>query len=366
MINSVVVIPALNPDERMVDYVKALSAQGFARIIVINDGSSEEYDKFFDAANEVENCIVLRHVVNRGKGCALKTAMKHYLDNMHGYDGIITADADGQHTLEDAVNIANLMSSMDDALILGSRDFDAEGIPPRSRFGNRMTSVVFKMAHGSYLRDTQTGLRGIPHKLVPVFVETRGERYEYEMNMLIECSRRSIKMVEEPIQTVYIDDNSSSHFHVIRDSFKIYKVILGDLMMYILSGLISFLVDQGIFNLLDLVLLPLIFSGVLQSTSLIWTYTAVGVARVFSSLLNYALNKRFAFHQTEKSPSFLVKYVVLVVMAATVSGLLVWMITSLTPLPKAIVKPVIDLIFVLINYTLQRSWVFKKTDSEEE
>lgn len=365
MINSVVVIPALNPDQRMVDYVRALSEQGFARIIVINDGSSEEYDKFFNEAGEVENCVVLRHVVNRGKGCALKTAMKHYLDYTPGYDGIITADADGQHTLEDAVNIANIMSGMDDALILGSRDFTAEDIPPRSRFGNRMTSVIFKLAHGCYLRDTQTGLRGIPNKLIPVFAELRGERYEYEMNMLIECSRRSIKMVEEPIQTVYIDDNSSSHFHVIRDSFKIYKVILGDLIKYVLSGLISFIVDQGLFNLLDLVLLPLLLTGVLESSSLIWTYTAVGIARVFSSLLNYALNKRIVFRQTERSPGFLVKYAALVIMAAAASGLLVWVITSLTPLPKAIVKPVIDLIFVLINYTLQRSWVFKKTDSED-
>ncbi len=366
MINSVVVIPALNPDERMVDYVKALSETGFAKIIVINDGSSEEYDTFFERAGEVANCIVLRHVVNRGKGCALKTAMKHYLDYMPGYDGIITADADGQHTLEDAVNIANIMSGMNDALILGSRDFGAEDIPARSRFGNRMTSVIFKLAHGRYLRDTQTGLRGIPNKLIPMFAELRGERYEYEMNMLIECSRKGVKMVEEPIQTVYIDDNSSSHFHVIRDSFKIYKVILGDLFKYILSGIVSFIVDQGLFNLLDLVLLPLILGGVLESSSLIWTYTAVGVARVFSSLLNYVLNKRYAFRQTEKSASFLLKYAALVVMAAAVSGLLVWLITSLTPLPKAIVKPVIDLIFVFINYSLQRSWVFKKTDSDED
>ncbi len=366
MINSVVVIPALNPDERMVTYVKALSEAGFAKIIVINDGSSEEYDSFFARADEVDNCVVLRHVENRGKGCALKTAMKHYLDYIQGCDGIITADADGQHTLEDAVNIAGLMSTMDDALILGARDFTAEDIPARSRFGNRMTSIVFKMAHGCYLRDTQTGLRGIPNKLIPIFADLRGERYEYEMNMLIECSRRSIKMVEEPIQTVYIDDNSSSHFHVIRDSFKIYKVVLRDMFMYLFSGFVSFIVDQGLFNLLDLVLLPLLLSGILESTSLIWTYIAVGVARFFSSLLNYAINKRFAFQQTQKSASFLVKFAALVVMAATASSLIVWMITSLTPLPKAIVKPVVDICFIFINYTLQRSWVFKKNDSDDE
>lgn len=365
MINSVVVIPCLNPDDRMVDYVRALSDQGFARIIVVNDGSAESYDSFFERAEAIDNCIVLRHVENRGKGCALKTAMKYYLESCTGYDGIITADADGQHTLEDATNIASLMSSMDDALILGSRDFSQDDVPARSRFGNRATSVVFKLAHGCYLRDTQTGLRGIPHKLVPIFADLRGDRYEYEMNMLIECSRRNIKMVEEPIKTVYIDDNSSSHFKVIRDSGKIYWIILRDLVMYIFSGFVAFIVDQGIFNVMDLLLLPLMLGAMLDSKSFTWIAIAGGVARVISSLINYALNKRFAFHNNEKGAKFLLKYALLVVLVLAASSLLVWIITSITPLPKAIVKPIVDLVLVFVNYTIQRTWVFKRSADEE-
>ncbi len=365
MINSVVVIPCLNPDDRMVDYVQALSDQGFAQIIVVNDGSAESYDSFFHRAEVIDRCVVLRHVENRGKGCALKTAMRYYLESCSGYDGIITADADGQHTLEDATNIATIMSFMDDALILGSRDFSQDDVPARSRFGNRATSVVFKLAHGRYLRDTQTGLRGIPHKLVPVFADLRGDRYEYEMNMLIECSRRNIKMVEEPIKTVYIDDNSSSHFKVIRDSGKIYWIILRDLAMYIFSGIVSFIADQGIFNLMDLLLLPMIAGALLDSKSFTWIAIAGGVARIISSLINFALNKRLAFHNNEKGAKFLLKYALLVVLVLAASSLLVWMITSVTSIPKAIVKPVVDLVLVLINYTIQRTWVFRRSSDED-
>ena len=365
MINSAVVIPCLNPDDRLVDYAKALSDHGFARIIVVNDGSAESYDSYFARVEAIANCVVLRHVENRGKGCALKTAMKYYLESCTGLDGIITADADGQHTLEDAVNIAGLMSSMDDTLILGSRDFSQDDVPARSRFGNRCTSVVFKLAHGRYLRDTQTGLRGIPNKLIPLFVELRGERYEYEMNMLIECARRNIKMVEEPIRTVYIDENASSHFKIFRDSGKIYWIILRDLAMYIFSGFVAFIVDQGLFNLMDLLLLPLLLSGIVDSKSLIWIALAGGVARVFSSLVNYALNKRVAFQNTEKGGKFLLKYALLVVLVLAASSLLVWVITGITPIPKAIVKPIVDLVLVFVNYTIQRTWVFRRSADDE-
>ncbi len=364
MINSAVVIPCLNPDDRMVEYVQALSDQGFAKIIVVNDGSAEKYDSFFQRSEAISNCVVLKHVENRGKGCALKTAMKYYLDSVTGCNGIITADADGQHTLEDATNIAGLMSTMDDSLILGSRDFSQDDVPARSRFGNRCTSVVFKLAHGCYLRDTQTGLRGIPNKLIPLFADLRGERYEYEMNMLIECSRRNIKMVEEPIKTVYIDDNSSSHFKVFRDSGKIYWIILRDLFMYILSGVISYVVDQGLYILMFYLLLPRLFGASPADNSLMWIAIAAGVARICSSLVNFALNKRLAFRNNEKGAKFLLKYALLVVLVLAASSFLVWILTSITPIPKIIIKPIVDLVLVFINYSIQRTWVFKPSSEE--
>lgn len=366
MMNSAIVVPSLNPDEKMVSYVKALSDYGFRTIIVVNDGSSEQYDSFFDEVAAVDGCVVLRHVCNCGKGRALKTAMAYYLENCRGCNGIITCDADGQHTLADTANISKLMATIDDALILGSRQFNTGDVPMRSLAGNRITSVVFKLAHGRYLSDTQTGLRGIPNKLIPELVELDGDRYEYEMNMLIDCCRRNVKIVEEPIETVYIDDNASSHFHAVRDSAKIYWVILKSFLLYLIAGLISFAVDQGIFILFDKVLLQLWFTPFgLDDKRAVWIYTATGVARVISSLLNFLLNKRFTFKQDDRSGVYLLRYTILVVVVAATSALLVWAISNFFNLSSIPVKLVVDLILVFINYTIQRAWVFNK-DSDDE
>jgi len=260
--NSVILIPSLNPDEKLIDYIDRLAAHGFDRIIVVNDGSSADYDSFFEQAAAYDACTVLRHEVNRGKGAALKTGMRYYLENFAGCDGIVTGDADGQHSLEDTAKLAEMLAAGTDALILGSRDFNSKNVPPRSRFGNKTTSTVFKLTHGKWLSDTQTGLRAIPDRLVKLFSEIDGERYEYEMNMLIECADRGIPIEEQTIETIYIDDNSGSHFHAVRDSIRIYRIILRDIFRYLLSGLFCFLLDIGIFWLLDKFLAPRLFSDV--------------------------------------------------------------------------------------------------------
>lgn len=223
--NCVVLIPSLKPDELLVQYVERLIGHGFDKVIVVNDGSPAEYDSFFERVAANPQCTVLRHEVNRGKGAALKTGMKYYLEHFRGCDGIVTGDADGQHTLKDTAHLAELLSKGSQGLILGSRDFSLPDVPARSRFGNRTTSTVFKMTNGVWIGDTQTGLRAIPDALVDLFSDIEGERYEYEMNMLIECAHRRIPISEVTIDTVYINDNSGSHFHAVRDSWRIYKLI---------------------------------------------------------------------------------------------------------------------------------------------
>lgn len=363
--NSAVLIPSLNPDEKMTDYVKALSEFGFKKIIVVDDGSPEEYRSFFDAAAAVPGCVVLRHEVNKGKGCALKTGMKYYLENISDCDGIVTADADGQHTLEDAANISELISTMDDALILGSRDFSGEDVPPRSRFGNRTTSVVFKVAHGTYLNDTQTGLRGIPNKLIPLFSEIAGERYEYEMNMLVECSKRDIKMIEEPIKTVYIDENKSSHFHVIRDSVKVYWLVLRDVLAYLFSGGLSYVVDYVTYLSLNLWIFPLLLLPFADRDGKLWIFLATLFARIISSLFNFMMNKLIVFKSHKNTGKHLFKYALLVVAIMLTSWLLVWTFSNWIGISSLIVKPIVDLVLVIVSYTAQRTWVFRG-DSDEE
>lgn len=362
--NPVILIPSLNPDERLVEYVDRLVSNGFERIMVINDGSSSEYDDFFNRVAAYEQCTLLKHEVNQGKGRALKTGMEYYLEHFAGCDGIVTGDADGQHTIEDTLKLAKILAERQDALLLGSRDFSGDDIPPRSRFGNRMTSLVFKLIHGVWLGDTQTGLRGIPDSMVKMFSKVEGERYEYEMNMLIACAERKIPIVEETIQTIYIDDNSSSHFHPIRDSVRIYWLILKNIILYLCSSIFCFFVEFIILFLLEHFLFSKLGTGNL-SEKVIRFISILGegfVARGSSALLNFYINKTIVFKKKGHTFSSMGKYIALVIGNYIVSYSIVGLVSTIFGYKPIWIAPIVSVCMTIVTYTLQKIWVFKKDE----
>jgi len=227
MINCAVIIPALNPTSFLNHYVKQLTQNGIAEIIVINDGSSKTYHSVFTELNKLESCTVLSHTANLGKGIALKTAFSYYLKHFPYLCGVVTADADGQHTVEDVCKVAEMISNQPE-IIMGVRDFTEEDVPLRSYTGNKITGKAFERLFHVQLSDTQTGLRGIPAKELNWMQYLKGERYEYEINMLINAVRRDIKLTEVSIQTIYADNNSGSYYSTFRDSMRIItKLISG-------------------------------------------------------------------------------------------------------------------------------------------
>ena len=213
------IIPALNPDLKLIKLVKELKKE-YQDIIVVNDGS--ESDDIFKKLD----CIILTHKTNLGKGEGLKTAFKYYLDNLSKkYLGVICLDADGQHLVSDAVNMSNLLIK-EDKFILGTRLFNTKETPFRNKLGNRITSRLFKWLYKVYIKDTQTGLRGIPNRLIKPLLKVEGSRFEYELNVLIKLVKDKEEIVEYDIKTVYLkDSNKKSHYKVIKDSFKVYKVL---------------------------------------------------------------------------------------------------------------------------------------------
>ncbi|GBF12600.1 glycosyltransferase family 2 protein [Tepidibacillus sp. HK-1] len=226
MRNYAIIIPALNPTNSLVDYVKSLLEEGAAQIIVVNDGSKEELDDIFTELNKIEGCTVLTHETNQGKGRALKTAFQYYLEFHKDLEGVITADADGQHSLEDVYKVAKAIENSDQGIVLGVRDFSKPNVPFRSNIGNRITSLIFRLLFGYKLEDTQTGLRGIPNKILPQIQELKGERYEYEINMLIYTTKMNIKISEVPIQTLYFNNNAGSHYKSILDSIRVLSILI--------------------------------------------------------------------------------------------------------------------------------------------
>lgn len=344
-------IPSLNPDMNLIEYIDQLIKIGFKKIIIINDGSSKKYDNIFQLIENKKECILLKHAINQGKGRALKTGFNYYLNNFSDYDGIVTADADGQHSAKDTLNIAEILSKNPNHLVLGTRNFNEEIVPFKSKAGNKITSVIFRLLYGKKISDTQTGLRGVGNMFMKTCLNLSGERYEYEINMLISAVKNKVVIDEPFIETIYLNDNKGSHFNPIKDSIKIYKVLFQEFFKFVFSGLFSFIIDILLFKLfVSTIFLPL------NNTYCILFGTVL--ARIISSLINYTLNKNVVFNSNGKN--LIIKYYTLCVIQMLISGLLVSLLFNFGLFSKTICKIIIDIILFFISYNIQKNIIFRK------
>lgn len=335
----IVVIPAYEPDEKLLHVVDDLRRDTAYAIVVVDDGSSAAAQPVFAALPE--DVTLLRHAENRGKGRALKTAYEYIAAHFPQTEGVVTVDADGQHLPADVMRVSEEWADHPEALVLGSRRFTGN-VPWRSRTGNAITRAVFRLSTGVAVFDTQTGLRAFAVSRIPMMLEMRGERYEYEINVLLYATRQRIPIREVTIETVYIADNASSHFHPLRDSWRIYKMIL----LFVASSLLSALVDY---------VLVLAFSAVfaMQAQGLL---LSVVLARVISSFLNYMLNRRFVFGDRSRR-SVLRYYLVAAGILLANYGLL----SALSAvLPLAFAKLLVELALYPLSFYLQRRFVFAR------
>ena len=354
--NVVILIPSLEPDERLPAYIRELEQSGFGLIVVVDDGSGEDYQAVFREVAEIPHTTVLRHEVNRGKGVALKTGYRHILELPDTWRTVITADSDGQHTVRDCIRLAEKVADGRKALYLGSRDFNLPDIPPKSRTGNRITSTVFRLLYGHWLPDTQTGLRAFRREELPFMAEVEGDRYEYEMKVLIACARAGIPMIPVTIETIYENGNEGTHFHPIRDSWRIYKVILGSFFRFMGSSLICVLIDQAAAFILREWLLP----GWGVPAGSLWNVNISGWgARLISSVVNYTLNKNLVFRQKGKDRNTAWKYALLCVAVICISNLGVWLLGKIG-VAGWVAKLMMDTALYFLSYRLQQAWVFRE------
>ena len=362
--NISVVLPSLDPDEKLIAVVDGLLGAGFTDIILINDGSKKENLHYFVTAAAHPEVTLLHHEVNRGKGAALKTAFNWFLENRPNAIGVVTVDGDNQHHPDDTKACSERMAQTG-KVILGCRDFSLPHVPPRSRIGNNATCLVFKLMVGMTISDTQTGLRAIPTDAVRAFCKVKGDRFEYETNMLLAMKEQSIDYGEVKIRTVYIEENKSSHFRAVRDSWRIYKLILGHFFRYTLSSMTSALVDIGLFNLLS-ILLEGVLSGILL------TAIPTVAARICSSLLNFFLNKKVVFHSHVSTGKAILRYYALAIpqmiaqLALTHGVFELFGIGDDQFILRDVIYAIVMVALYFISFTIQRRWVFAGRKKESK
>lgn len=349
MDNIFVIVPTLNPNVDIFTPFLDQLLKDFKNVLVYDDGCRDEYQDFFKSL-EKKGIVVLHHYVNLGKGRAMKDAFNFILNEYPNIKGVVTADSDGQHSVKDIKKCAKAVLAHQDSLILGCRDFNQKNVPGRNRFGNKTTRSVLKIFCGVGVSDTQTGLRGLSREVMAKFMTTSGDRFEYETNQLIDTISKNVPIYEVPIETIYVNGNTESHFNPIKDSIAIYKMFI----KYIFASASAFIID---------ILLFALFAKILKLPHHILVATVL--ARIISSIYNYSVNANMVFKNKNKT-SF-IKYAILVIIQMMVSGLAVdflasHVFTSVSPVP---IKIVVDIIIFIVNFIVQREFIFVGDKNEK-
>lgn len=367
----IALIPAYEPDRKLLGVITDLGKQGFD-IVLVDDGSGPEYAEIFEQTLERipgktgGSVKLLIHEANRGKGAALKTGLD-FISNFMIMKGeekdcvVVTVDADGQHLAGDVSRVARKAFAELGALILGSRRLSNNEVPLRSRFGNSVTRKVFRLATGAPVYDTQTGLRAFTADLISELLKIRGDRYEYEINMLMELAGKGIPIREIEIEAVYMDGNSSSHFKAVRDSIRIYREIgayalsgspLFQAAKFSASSLFSFLVDYAVYALLLLTGPGLVFANI--------------GARLVSSAVNFTINRRLVFRSDSNAFRSAIRYFALAAFILAGNTFVLRTLVGTFGIGRMAAKIFTEILFFMISWTVQKYVVFYSAQSQDE
>ena len=327
----IILIPAYNPNRLLIKIVTELYDKKI-KTIIVDDGSKNK-----DIFTSLEKkAIIIHHDINKGKGRALKTGLSYIKEKYKDEYIIVTMDADGQHSVHDAIKIANYCLNNSNSLILGSRKLN-KNVPIKNKLGNTITRNIYSLVTKRTIYDTQTGLRAFSTNLVDKMLNISGERYEYEINVLLELSNE-VPIKEIEIDTIYIDKNKGSNFNPIIDSYRIYKEII----KYSISSIISFLIifKKNPYNI--------------QISNI--------TARIISATFNFIINKKIVFKHQNKLYKSLISYIILATFILIANTYILTLLVKIG-FNKILAKIITELILFIISYTIQHFIIFKNNNN---
>lgn len=339
-------IPSYEPQTKVISFVRKLSEQTRKNILIVDDGSGSDYQSTFKKLATSPSVSILSYSKNKGKGVALKTGFQKIVTDYPEVTAVVTADSDGQHSIADIERMIRAVEQADArTLVLGTRSFKRAETPVKSYWGNRISSIFFYFVTGTKCGDTQTGLRAIRRELLPELLSVEGERFEYEMNVLLKSRELAIRLEQLPIETIYEENNAHSHFRAIQDSYRIYK----PLFRYLSSALLSLSVDFLVFLFL--------LSWLGESNEM--TVLATIIARLLSGIVNYTLARSWVFENKDRVYTTLWKYSLLFLVQMGLSSLGVLLLLSI--LPSALLsKLIVDSILFVLSFIVQNRVIFQK------
>ena len=333
-----VLIPAYQPDARLPRLILELHrADPSTKIVVVDDGSGQKFSDIFEAS-ATAGAHVISYEHNRGKGYALREGFTWIRDVAgDSPECVVTADADGQHTLNDIFRVGRRCTDTGKS-VLGVREFVGH-VPARSRIGNTATSALFWLATGWKLKDTQTGLRAFPVALLPALLEVQGDRYEYELRVLLHLAKFRHPVTQIPIETIYEAGNPTSHFHPLQDSARIW------------APLLKFAASSGVATIIDYVLVLVLnaLTGAL--------FFPVIAARLVSASVNFAMNRRVFEATGVPLRRSALRYAALAVAVVAGSYTMLAVLTGIG-MPLWIAKIIADTTMYLVSYSAQSRYVF--------
>ena len=333
-----VLIPAYQPDARLPRLILELHrADPSTKIVVVDDGSGQKFSDIFEAS-ATAGAHVISYENNRGKGYALREGFTWIRDVAgDSPECVVTADADGQHTLNDIFRVGRRCTDTGKS-VLGVREFVGH-VPARSRIGNTATSALFWLATGWKLKDTQTGLRAFPVALLPALLEVQGDRYEYELRVLLHLAKFRHPVTQIPIETIYEAGNPTSHFRPLQDSARIW------------APLLKFAASSGVATIIDYVLVLVLnaLTGAL--------FFPVVAARMVSASVNFAMNRRVFEATGVPLRRSALRYAALAVAVIAGSYTILAVLTGIG-MPLWIAKIIADTTMYLVSYSAQSRYVF--------
>lgn len=334
--HKIALIPSYEPDYRLKDLVEELITNKI-EVVVVNDGSNDNYKEIFESIKKFSK--VLEYKTNKGKGYALKHGLKYIKENYNDYV-VVTMDSDGQHTVKDAIKLCDYVVEHPLELVIGKR-IRGEKTPIRSRIGNGITKIVYRIVTGVNVYDTQTGLRCFSDKLMDFNLNVDGDRYEYEMNVLLFAARENIKITEIEIETIYIDHNSGSHFNTLKDSYRVYKQII----KFSLSSIMSFIIDYIFYSVFIILIGNITISNIL--------------ARIISATVNYSINKTIVFKSNRKTFKTFTEYFLLAGIILILNTLLLNIVVKIG-VNLFVAKILVEIVLFILSWSIQKKRIFRK------